>query len=153
MATVASIEKKIKVKTFLTFLVCFFILLAISFFYAFFSYNQNIYHIQFFNKYLLNQTFYVFFNNFFYTSMIAVVFCFAVVIGRGDVISSDGKRLFFHQIAMPGLFFLIFLSLQQKSFYQKSTLNLLCYQIVLVEQIWLYKSAMTYLIKMIMKIV
>lgn len=100
----------IRRKTLLTYAASLAILLAVSFFLAYFRYNRNVYHIQFFGSYIVNMMGKTFFENMFFVTMTATVFCYTLIVGRGDVLSSSGQRLLFHQLVSSGVVILTFLT-------------------------------------------
>ena len=106
MAQIDANIHHIRRKTLLTYAVSLAILLAVSFFLAYFRYNRNVYHIQFFRSYLHNMMGKTFFENMFFVTMTATVFCYTLIVGRGDVISKSGQRLLFHQLVASGIIIL-----------------------------------------------
>ncbi len=97
-------------KTYITFFILIFLGFIISFFVSFLSYSPLEYNKIFFNNYLINNTILLFLKNLLLITLIFIVFCYSLVIGKDDTITKDGSKIHFYQIISRGLYIIIVLN-------------------------------------------
>jgi len=102
--------KKIYRKTYITFFIFLFLGFFFSLFIAFFSYSNLEYHIIFFYNYFITNTLLILLKNLLFITLLFIVFCYSIVINKGDTITKTGSALHFYQIVSRGLYIVVFLT-------------------------------------------
>ncbi|HOV13157.1 MAG TPA: hypothetical protein PK771_02640, partial [Spirochaetota bacterium] len=105
--------KKINFKTQLTFFIFLVLMILICILKSALDLRSNpeLYHIQFYFKYIQNSALLTFFENMFFGSLLFFSTLYSIVILKSDYIVSKGKNLFFSQIVARGLYILILLTI------------------------------------------
>lgn len=97
-------------KTYISFIIFILLGIIISFLVSYFSYSSLNYNRVFFNNYLVNNTILIFFKNLLLMTLIFIVFCYSLVIGKDDIITKDGSTIHFYLIISRGLYIIVILN-------------------------------------------
>ncbi len=124
--------KNINSKIIIIFLSTFFIAMIIFMGISFYQYNinkflpvyregvsiiekdkniTNRYLTIYMKDFIINNTLLLFLKNLFFVTLTFICLCFSLVINRSDLITNDGKKIYFNQIIVQGLYILLFLTI------------------------------------------
>jgi tetratricopeptide (TPR) repeat protein len=98
---------RIYLKTWLTLGVIVFLSTVAFVILSVFGYKESLYHVTYRVSFITSNTMMMLIDNFTVIIIVAMIFCYSLVIGRSDLITNDGTSILFAQVVSRGLYIII----------------------------------------------